>query len=132
MVPDPRFPLGSVRIRVLVVDDEEMSTATVERMLRPHADVTVAGSAAEALAHVAASSFDAIVCDVGMPDGGGEGLYRAIQAEDEALAARMLFMTGGAVTRTQAAFLDEIADRGVGKPFRSDELLSRLSILLKR
>ena len=129
---DPRFPLGSVRIRVLVVDDEEMLSSTIARMLRAHADVTLAGSAAEALAQVAGTAFDAIVCDVGMPNGGGEGLYRAIQARDVALAARMLFMTGGAVTLSQVAFLDEIADRGVSKPFRRDELLARLGELLKR
>ncbi len=57
-------------------------------------DVTLAGSAEEALARTAEERFSAILCDLRMPGMGGEALYRRLLHERPEQAAAFVFMTG--------------------------------------
>ncbi len=128
-VTQRRFPEGSQRIKVLVIDDEELMTAMVERMLRKHADVTTAGSAEEALTKLEDGGFDVILCDLSMPGMDGMDMHRHLCAESAASAAladRMIFITGGATTDKAARFLDAMADREVSKPFDRARILAAL------
>ena len=53
--------------------------------------------------------FDLVLCDVMMPAGGGERLYRTLLGRAPALARRVVFFTGGAVTDAARQFLGEPA-----------------------
>jgi len=120
-------------MRVLVVDDEDLVTRMLERMLQKDVDVTIARSAEEALARIGApDAFDAILCDVSMPGMTGIDVYHRLLTEAPALAERMLFMTGGATTAAAAEFLHEMADREVSKPFDRGRLMAALEQLCGR
>jgi DNA-binding NtrC family response regulator len=67
--------------------------------------------------------FDAIVCDLMMPDISGMELYQWLHARVPALADRMIFMTGGAYTDSARDFLDRVGNPRVQKPFDVDELI---------
>jgi len=68
-------------IHVLVVDDEPDARALLKRvLLECGAEVTVAGSAAEALAEITRRNPDVIVSDIGMPGRDGYQFIRQIRA----------------------------------------------------
>lgn len=120
-------PRIGAKIRVLVVDDEPRILDVMRRMLRSHADLAVAQGGLEALASVKAGErFDAILCDLLMPEMNGMQLYEALQSEAPQLASRMLFVTGGAFTGNARAFLDRVPNRVLTKPVERDELLEAL------
>ena len=68
-------------VRVLVVDDEPDARALVKRLLDDcHATVTTAGSAADAMAQIAAAPPDVLVSDIGMPGQDGYALIAQVRA----------------------------------------------------
>jgi two-component system NtrC family sensor kinase len=81
--------------RILVVDDEPDILALLDEILSGDGHtIEHAASGREALERVAAQSFDLVISDVRMPDGDGRDLYRALRAQQPALAERMLVLTG--------------------------------------
>ncbi len=113
---------ASIGADVLVIDDEPMVGRAIIRMLAPlHRVVAVLG-AAEALAALSASHFDAILCDLMMPGMTGMALYDKLKAEAPAQAAKMVFLTGGAFAREAAEFLDRVPNASLEKPFSPAQL----------
>ncbi len=89
--------------RVLCIDDEPAILRAYDRTLRQHYELVLAdgGQAAER-AILADGPFDAIVCDLRMPDVSGDRLYAAIVERRPELARRFLFVTGSVDdTRTE-------------------------------
>jgi len=104
--------------QVLVVDDEPMIRATLERMLQPPHTLSSAGSARKALDLIAAGArFDVILCDLMMPEMNGMDLYQALEKSCPDQARRMVFMTGGAFTSWGTEFLSSILNPQLEKPF---------------
>ena len=69
-------------LRLLVVEDHEATRVVLARLLtRSGHHVTTAGSLREALTTFAAERFDAIISDLGLPDGSGLDLMREIQRQ---------------------------------------------------
>jgi C4-dicarboxylate-specific signal transduction histidine kinase len=121
----PRREATGRALRVLVVDDEAMLRKLTARALRPH-EVVEAESVDEALEVIGANAaFDAVLCDLMMPRRPGADLYRHLCEHRPALAARCLFVSGGAVTREAETFLQSLPpDRLVLKPFTVEQLRS--------
>lgn len=112
----------SRRARVLIVDDDVMVRQSLRRVLRDH-DVTLADSGTAALLTLRAdASFDAIVCDLMMPQGTGMDLHRELSRFAPELADRMVFVTGGAFTPAARAFLEEVPNHRLEKPFEPANL----------
>ena len=59
-----------------------------------------------------------------MPHLSGIDLHRAIAARHPALAARFVFMTGGAAAPEVQTFLDEIPNPRLEKPFDNEDVRS--------
>ncbi len=80
--------------RVLVLDDDKLFGALMRRGLgqRSH-EVTVTETATEARASLAAAPFDAMVCDLILPDENGLHLLREICAAYPAMAT--IAISGG-------------------------------------
>jgi len=111
------------RRRVLVIDDELMIAKALHRTLSRDHDVTTLTVAADALCLLQAGEhFDVILCDVMMPQMTGLELYERLVAEAPDQAARMIFLTGGAFTPRARAFLDDIPNHCIEKPFDPQEL----------
>jgi CheY-like chemotaxis protein/anti-sigma regulatory factor (Ser/Thr protein kinase) len=93
------------RLRVLLVDDEPLVARAVARQLREF-DVDVETSAAAALERVrGGAGYDAVVCDLMMPDATGMDLHARVAAEAPAVASRFVFLTGGAFTDRARSFV---------------------------
>jgi CheY-like chemotaxis protein len=108
--------------RVLVIDDEELVATAVRRLLRGH-QVTQLTRAGEALERaVAGESWDVVFCDLMMPGMTGMELHRRLQAARPDLAARVVFITGGAFTDEARTFLEARARRRLEKPFDAARL----------
>jgi nitrogen-specific signal transduction histidine kinase/ActR/RegA family two-component response regulator len=120
--PSTRREKPIARRRVLVVDDDADVVRSLERLLTPSYDVETAATVAEALDTLARGPTDAILCDVMMPDGGGERLLSALEAKKSPLASRVVFITGGAVNERARTFAVREGTRVVTKPFLGAEL----------
>jgi CheY-like chemotaxis protein len=68
-------------LRVLVVDDEEDARHLLKTVLEKcGAEVTLAGSATEALRELGRTRYDALVSDIGMPGEDGYWLIKQVRA----------------------------------------------------
>lgn len=112
------------RLRVLFVDDEPLICSVASRVLEDH-DVTTRTSGRTAIEAIetAARPFDAIVCDLQMPDLGGIDVYEWVAKHRPELVRRIGFMSGGVFTPRARAFVGERARPLLDKPFEMDALV---------
>jgi PAS domain S-box-containing protein len=108
--------LSHSKLQLLVIDDEVSIARTLRDILNEYA-VTVAVSAVEALELIATRSFDAVLCDLMMPEITGPDLYRIACRERAELTSRFVFMTGGAFTDQARDFLERTRCPILSKPF---------------
>jgi PAS domain S-box-containing protein len=128
----PQASLANVHI--LVVDDEPDARELVKRMLEmAGAQVSIAGSALEAIKHILASRPDVLVCDIGMPGEDGYSLIRQLRLLEEdqqnPLPAVALTAYARSEDRTKSirsGFQDHLA-----KPVEPAELLAVVSTLAR-
>ncbi|MCW5805526.1 MAG: response regulator [Deltaproteobacteria bacterium] len=117
------IPLARRRGRVLVVDDEVAISKTIRRALRSEHDVVAINDPHEALrVIVTGERFDVILCDLMMPTGTGMELHARLLEQAPDQAANMVFITGGAFTSSTRAFLDEVPNPRLEKPFNITNL----------
>jgi signal transduction histidine kinase len=129
-VPIPRQP---ARGRVLVIDDEPMINVILRRMLGRDHEVSAATSVREALERIRSGQrFDVILCDLMMPEMTGMDLHAELSRSDPPLAARLVFMTGGAFTPVAREFLDRVSNAHVEKPFEQAKLRGLVQRLVAR
>lgn len=120
------------RSRVLIVDDEAAVVRLLQRLLIARHDVVVAPSGRDALEILRADDdFDAILCDVMMPDLTGADVHRAIADQSPSLAARFVFVTGGAFGERARAHVESTKQPVVAKPFRRSEVLSAVELVAR-
>jgi signal transduction histidine kinase len=126
-------PPPTRRGRVLVVDDEPGIGTVIQRVLRRDHDVVAATSGREALRVLEAhADFDAVLCDVMMPEITGMELYEMLRAELPALADRIVFMSGGAFTPEAREFLSAFPNRSIEKPFDPTALRAAVAGMISR
>jgi two-component system, OmpR family, response regulator MprA len=118
-------------VRVLVVDDD----AAVRRSLftalgRDGYEVLAADGGNAALAHMAATSVDAIVLDVAMAEPNGLEVCRRLRARGD--RTPILMLTARDLVDDRVAGLDAGADDYMGKPFATAELVARVRALARR
>jgi PAS domain S-box-containing protein len=110
------------RGRVLIVDDEQIVAATLQRALAKRHDVTAVDAAEAARRVTQGEHFDVILCDLMMPNITGMDLHAEIDRVSPAQAARMIFVTGGAFTQQGRTFLERTKNPHLEKPIDVDEL----------
>jgi two-component system OmpR family response regulator len=119
------------RMRVLVVDDHAEVLELVERALvKDGNEVIVASSVEAAMQAFEARSPDVVVLDLGLPDGSGEALCRAIRKGDARVA--ILILTAENRISSRVRVLDAGADDYLSKPFAVAELRARVRALSRR
>jgi PAS domain S-box-containing protein len=115
--PAPPLAAPSSRRRLAVIDDEPLVSRALARILEAEGEVTVVERARDALDRIRAGErFDAIVCDLMMPELSGMALHAELRAIDPALADRMIFVTGGAFTEAAREFLERVPNPRLEKP----------------
>ena len=122
-----------VRMRILVVDDDDAVREALRRALQLEGyEVELASDGAEALDRLKLDSVepDALVLDVSMPRLDGLEVCRRLRRGGSKLPVLML--TARDEVADRVAGLDAGADDYVVKPFALEELLARLRALLRR
>jgi CheY-like chemotaxis protein len=114
-------------LRILLVDDEELVRSPMARYLkRRGATVFEAGDGLQALELLAAEEVDVIVADLRMPRLDGAGLYARLQAEQPALADRLLFLSGDITHLAGRGLAPVPRERVMVKPVELAELEQRV------
>jgi response regulator RpfG family c-di-GMP phosphodiesterase len=121
---------------LLFVDDSEPLLRALSRVLREKFAITTASTVDEALAVIESQSFDAILCDLHLPDGEGLRVLNAF-AYASPNGARLLYTAASIATeRIRSALLGGLIHRTISKPVTPDiieeavrEELQKLQVL---
>jgi CheY-like chemotaxis protein len=113
-------------MQVLVIDDSESIGNAIVRLLREH-DVLCVTSAREAMALLVTQGipFDAIFCDVHMPETSGHDFVAMLGAALPEAAKRVILMSGD----PQAASLGSLGTACLPKPFTKSKLEGAIALL---
>ncbi|MDA8131431.1 MAG: response regulator [Elusimicrobia bacterium] len=107
--------------KVLIVDDEELVRKYVRRALASRGwEITDASNGSEALAALESADFDAVICDLKMPDLRGEEVIRRMRERHPGL--KIVAITGS-VSNLKSPLLPGVEVEGfLIKPFGIDEI----------
>ena len=114
---------------LLVEDDSALRGALEELLCREGYDVVKASNVRSARECLDATA-DLVILDVGLPDGDGVELCRCWRSEG--VQTPILFLTAKDEEMDVVRGLDSGGNDYVTKPFRMQELLSRIRALLRR
>jgi DNA-binding NtrC family response regulator len=114
--------------RVLVVDDDAMIRSALALVVGEQHEVTLAASVREALVALAAGSFDVVLCDLQLGDGGAHEVYSAFARGRADATCGFVVMTGGACAESELPFLRS-ARHVLEKPFDFEEALELLELV---
>ena len=117
--------------RVLVVDDEENITFLLDSALRHFGfDVYVAVNGRDGLKAVTEFSPDVVLLDVMLPDLDGFDVVKRMRADGSKVP--VLFLTARDTVDDKVRGLTLGGDDYVTKPFSLEEVVARLSVILRR
>jgi CheY-like chemotaxis protein len=120
-----RVGVGSRALSVLVLDDDQAVGEAIALALPGHA-ITLADGAEEGLAAVTQGPFDAILCDVMMPGVNGIEFYERLARASPHHLARVIFITGGVLSREAREFLEQRQVPCLEKPVSAEDLEASL------
>ena len=116
--------------RVLIVEDEADTREALSLIIaEAGATVTAVGTAAEALAALAASRPDVLLCDIGLPTEDGYVLIRKLRGlrPEDGGATPAVALTAFAQASDRARAVAAGFDTHVAKPIEPDRLLQTLA-----
>jgi len=115
---------------VLVIDDDDHVRRFLRTVLSGHGHVVFeAGSVAEGLAAIRAHDPAVILLDLGLPDGDGLTVLRAVRPDS---AVPVIVLSARGQEGDKVAALDAGADDYLTKPFGTGELMARIRVALRR
>ena len=112
------------RLQLLVIDDEPEVLDAIYRSMRHHHHITIETDPMNALARLEqGEAADLVISDLMMPKMTGWEFQEKLWKIEPALAAAMVFISGGAIGSEASQFLQESTSKLVTKPFLIDDLL---------
>ena len=125
-------PSNSIEFRaVLLVDDDKQLAVALQWILADqNFMVDVAHDGAEALLKVRANEYDAVICDVMMPELRGDEFYLKATDHRPQMADRFIFITGYAADPKVNVFLTRTGCKYLIKPFPVQTLIECLKQML--
>lgn len=124
-------PLHNARMRILVVEDNAGIAAGLQANLQQRRyAVDVCSTVADAWHALEMERFDAVLLDLGLPDGDGISLLARLRREWRRLPVLILSARDSLHDRLHG--LDSGADDYLVKPFALAELVSRVRALARR
>jgi DNA-binding response OmpR family regulator len=118
-------------VRLLIIEDEERLSAILKSRLGDAGfAVDLAGSAGDANAALEIINYDAVILDLGLPDGDGLAVQAAARRNGKAIP--ILILTARDAVEDRVAGLNAGADDYLTKPFAMSELIARIKALLRR
>ena len=117
------------RMRVLVVDDDEVTAAVLEHSLLQFGyDVTLASNGREAFDIIRNGDIHMVVSDWCMPEMSGLELCRRIRQRRSGTYIYIIMLTSNSSTHDVVEGLNAGADDYITKPFQPEELQVRLRV----
>ena len=118
-------------MRLLVVEDEARIAELLGAALtRAGFTVDAVGGCEAARAAFAVTTYDAVILDLGLPDGDGLSLLQKLRSEGN--QTPILVLTARDAVEDRVSGLDTGADDYLIKPFAMSELIARTKALLRR
>jgi signal transduction histidine kinase/CheY-like chemotaxis protein len=117
---------------LLVVDDNADMRAYLTRLLGPHWTVRTTANGEEALEAIAEQAPDLVLTDVMMPRVDGFELLRRLRAAPATRDIPVIMLTARAGQEASVEGLEAGADDYLAKPFRTEELIARVRVVLER
>ncbi len=118
-------------MRLLIVEDETLLAAQVDKFLRDEDFVVdVASDGEEGLYYAREFDYDAAVIDLGLPKLTGIELIETLRRERNKVP--ILILTARSDWRDKVGGLEAGADDYLTKPFHMEELLARVKVLIRR
>ena len=118
-------------MRVLIIEDDRRLTNVLGVSLRADGyAVDIAETAEDGRWLASEAPYDAILLDVGLPDGDGIDVCAALRTAG--VWAPILILTARGEVSERVRGLDSGADDYLAKPFAYDELIARMRALLRR
>jgi two-component system copper resistance phosphate regulon response regulator CusR/two-component system response regulator QseB len=118
-------------MKILIVEDQARLASFLETSLSDRSyTVDCVSTCAAALDALCQTSYDAIILDVGLPDGNGFDLLR--RWREAGFNEPVLILSARDTVRDRIKGLDLGADDYLPKPFSLEELLARVRSLLRR
>jgi DNA-binding response OmpR family regulator len=118
-------------MRLLVVEDEARITEVLRAALsRAGFAVDAVATVADARAALPLAPYDAIILDLGLPD--GDGLHLLTELRRAGSLVPVLVLTARDAVEARVTGLDAGADDYLVKPFAMVELIARTKALLRR
>ena len=114
---------------LLVEDDLSLLDGLIYSLEKNHFKVTVARTVREAITLYAAGSYDLILLDLTLPDGLGVQVCTYVR---ERSSVPVIFLTASDEEVNIVKGLDIGGDDDITKPFKLNELISRIKALLRR
>ena len=118
---------------ILIVEDDEALRENLAEHLAEDSGFTVSTAAsleeADAAINAKDSRFDAVILDIGLPDGDGRDYCVRLRKQGHKMPVIML--TGADGEADVVRGLDSGANDYIAKPFRANELLARLRAQLR-
>jgi len=115
---------------VLVEDERDLAAMAGEFLRREGFDVVLAGDARSGMQRLADRAVDAVVLDLGLPDGNGLDVLRRLRRAGREVP--VVVLTGRGQESDRVLGLELGADDYVVKPFSLPELAARLRAVLRR
>lgn len=118
-------------MRILIVEDDRALASGLKRSLISLGySVDHESDAAEAAAHVTRETYSLVILDLGLPNGSGYDVLRAIRRSG--LHTPVMILTARDHTSEKVKALDLGADDYVNKPFALEEFEARVRALVRR
>lgn len=117
-------------MKILLVEDDAALQGALEELLAREGYAVIKASSVRTAQAAIHSALDLVILDVGLPDGDGVSLCR--QWRKEGVETPILFLTARDEELDVVRGLDAGGNDYVAKPFRMQELLSRIRALLRR
>jgi len=117
---------------ILVLDDDPAFVETLQDILASHNyRLTIVPSGTEGVKQILANDFDAILCDMVMPNFPGDKFYLAVQQARPHLCKRFIFITGHKGDRNIIQFIKQTGRIALWKPFEIRELVDALEFVTR-
>lgn len=130
-VPVVETLISGHKKKVLIVDDEPYLLKSLLNILKNNSNdyeavTALGGMQASELLELHGGRFDAIICDLQMPDMNGADLYQYVVKNYPSLEKRIIFITGGSYTPKLNEFLANTGNLVLEKPFAKEELFQSM------
>jgi len=127
----PASPPGGHRILLIDDDREILETYEVILSLDDH-QVVACDRGKKALELLRDDTFDAILCDIKLPDLRGPEFFERLKEFAPEKAARVIFATGDVVNDSTRAFLASSSNPALIKPFQVEDLQQAIATVVGR